>query len=191
MKAKTLTLAVVTAILTVTGCKIDAPVYPTGTIYIKRGTDDGTNPGDNGNTDPGTDAIYTVGIGAGDSFIYQIDNGSKVTMHNILTLDQDPDPTIPFAGNTNISAHSLDDKEVDISFSVGVNDALGIFPISQFSLKSKTMDYEKDGEGTVKFTSFTEDSDGFDIVKGYFKVNVVDNHTGLKHIITGSYNTGE
>ncbi|MFD0765144.1 hypothetical protein ACFQZI_09785 [Mucilaginibacter lutimaris] len=110
-------------------------------------------------------------------------------MHNLLTLDQDPDPSIPFKGVTNLSAHSLDDKEIDISFSVDVNDATGIFPISQFSLKSKTFDYQKDGDGTVKFTSFTEDTDGFDVIKGYFKVNVID-QSGVKHVITGSYNTG-
>jgi hypothetical protein len=176
-------------LVTISSCKLDPVIYPGAVTYVKPGQP-GT-PGGNTPTDPGTDATYTVGIGADDSFIYQIDNQPKVTMHNTLTLDQDPDPSIPFAGNTNLSAHSLDAQEVDISFSVGVNDATGIFPISQFSLKSTTFEYEKDGDGTVKFTSFTEDTDGFDIIKGYFKVNVIDKNTGLKHVITGSYNTGD
>ncbi|MGY4539065.1 hypothetical protein ACVW0P_003491 [Mucilaginibacter sp. UYNi724] len=174
-------------LIAVSSCKLDPVIYPEGVIFVPPG-----QPGTPGTTtpDPGTDATYTVGIGAYDSFIYQIDNGPLITIHNTVTLDQDPDPSVPFAGNTNLSAHSLDDKEIDISFSVGVNDVVGVFPVSQFSLKSTTFDYDKNGDGTVKFTSFTEDADGFDIIKGYFKVNVVDKNTGLSHVITGSYNTG-
>jgi hypothetical protein len=81
-----------------------------------------------------------------------------------------------------------------------VNDQLGIFPLAGFFLNSKTLDYEiiekQDNEsdtierGSVKFIHFTEDTDGFDIIKGYFKVNVINKKDGSKHVITGSFNTG-
>lgn len=189
MKTQSLIITTAIAVSALAGCKVDPVIYPGPVTYVEHGQP--TTPGNTSPTDPGTDATYTVGIGSSDSFIYQIDNGPKVTMHNLLTADQDPDPSIPFAGNTNISAHSLDAQGIDISLSVGVNDAVGEFPISLFSLKSTTFDYEKDGDGTVKFTSFTEDSDGFDVIKGYFKVKVIDNNTGLTHVITGSYNISE
>ncbi|RFZ90422.1 hypothetical protein D0C36_21765 [Mucilaginibacter conchicola] len=202
MNTKTLAITAIASVLLAASCKIDAPVLPEG-LVVKDGSVKPTNPG-GGTTpttpDPGTDATYTVGIGADDTFIYQIDNGPKVTLHNVSYANQDPDPDIDFLGNTNLSAHSLDSKQESISFSVGVNDATGIFPIKLFSLKSTTLDYEivdkADEEedtverGSVKFTYFTEDAEGFDVIKGYFKVNVIDKKDGSKHVITGSYNTG-
>jgi hypothetical protein len=71
MNTKTLAFAAVALILMATSCKIDAPVLPQGLI-LKDGSITPTKPGDGGNTtptDPDTDATYTVGIGADDSFI--------------------------------------------------------------------------------------------------------------------------
>ena len=165
----------------ISGCKLDKPVYPDGTV-IGGG---GGSTGGGGTVDTGTDATFTIGIGANDTIIFQVDGGEKVTATNVATLTQDPDGT--FKGTTNLSA-SLTSPVTNISLSLFVSNALGEFPLENFSLTYKGMDLKATDGGTIKFTTYKDDQDGFAIIKGYFKVTAIDSNTGASHIVVGSFN---
>jgi hypothetical protein len=163
----------------ISGCKLDKPVYPDGTVVGGGSTDGG------GTIDTGTDATFTVGIGADNTIIFQVDGGEKVTAKNVASLTQDPDST--FSGTTNLSA-SLVSPATNISLSSSVSNAVGEFPLENFSLTYKVLDLKVTNGGTIKFTTYKDDQDGFAIIKGYFKVTAIDTNTGASHVIVGSFN---
>jgi hypothetical protein len=182
MKHRSFTLAILLIIMaTINGCKLDPVIYPGD---IQPGT--GTNPGTPPVTDPGTDATYTVGIGAANTFVFRVDGGPTVTVDNVLAVTQDPDEQMP--GKTNLSGHQIDpDPIIDISVSASISNQLGEFPISVFLLNYQNLHLEA-GTGTVKFTTYQDDAEGFPIIKGYFKIIAIDNTTNAEHTIIGSFN---
>jgi hypothetical protein len=162
----------------ISGCKLDKPVYPDGTVG-------GGGGAGGGSVDTGTDATFTVGIGADDTIIFQVDGGEKVTATNVATLTQDADGT--FNGTTSLSA-SIASPVTNISLSLFVSNAVGEFPLENFTLTYKGLDLKVTKGGTIKFTTYKDDQDGFAIIKGYFKVTAIDSNTGASHVVVGSFN---
>ena len=153
------------------GCKLDPPIYPAA------GTSTGTT--------TGTDATYTVPVGAASTITFQVDGGEIVTLTGAASITQDKSTANP-TGSSGLSANQTS-PAIDIMLSFRSVGSVGEFDNDRFSLNYKTLVLTATGNGKFKVTTSTADSGGFYTIKGYFKITATDANGGT-HVIVGSYN---
>ncbi|TSD67701.1 hypothetical protein FFF34_010025 [Inquilinus sp. KBS0705] len=161
---------------TITGCKLDPPVYPDTPATTVPEVDDGT--------DAPTDATYTIPIGAINTIAFQVDGGDINTLASATAIVTQPDATTP-NGYTGISVDLTNPDATfrlnfrDITAGIKVNDLLAIL--------YKDFNLTDDSGGTIKVTTFKKIGESYHI-RGYFKVVAKDERDNTMHTVIGSFN---
>lgn len=180
--------AVFVAALMFSGCKLDAPVYPTPpTTTDTTKTDTVTVPDVDDGTNPPANATYTVPVGAANTIVFQVDGGETVTLTSPNVIVDQPG-SVAVTGYTSILGNQADPA---ITFQLNFSSIKeGEYANDLLGLEYKDLKLSDDGSGKVKASTFKKIGGKYHI-RGFFRVNATNDSDGIKHLVVGSFNIAE
>lgn len=191
--------------LTISSCKVDAPVLPEG-VYLKTdtktgngngtgtnpGTGTGTNPGTGTGTDPGTGTGTDPGTGTGTNPGSDVPIGATNTIKvQIGSGAIKTFTTVNFSSVVGINGINGIQSQSDIITVGYIGEKTGVFDIQVINFGNYSLDPAKGGKVTVTESSMTTSIPAKGKIKGTFTMALLDGSGKSAGTANGSFNISQ